>query len=67
VGSQRAARRRQTGLATHPLYKFSGFAGYGWLALVAVAMLLAGYAGFAKISAAQWCTRVGRSAGRRAH
>ena len=41
------------GLATHPLYKFFGFAAYGWLALVAVAILLAGYAGFAKISAAQ--------------
>jgi hypothetical protein len=40
------------GLATHPLYKFFGFAGYGWLALVAVAILLAAYAGFAKISAA---------------
>jgi hypothetical protein len=40
------------GLATHPLYKFFGFAGYGWLALVAVAILLAAYAGFTEISAA---------------
>jgi hypothetical protein len=39
------------GLATHPLYKFFGFAAYGWLALVAIAILLAAYAGFAKISA----------------
>jgi hypothetical protein len=40
----------KTGLATHPLYKFFGFAAFGWLALVAVAILLAAYAGFAKIS-----------------
>jgi hypothetical protein len=40
------------GFATHPLYKFFGFAGYGWLALVAVAILLAAYAGFAEISVA---------------
>jgi hypothetical protein len=39
------------GLATHPLYKFFGFAAYGWLALVAVAILFAAYAGFAKVSA----------------
>ena len=41
----------KAGLATHPLYKFAGFAGYGWLALVVVAVLLAAVAGFAKISA----------------
>jgi len=41
----------KTGLATHPLYKFAGFAGYGWLALVLVAVLLAVYAGFVKVSA----------------
>ena len=29
------------GLATHPLYHFAGFAGYGWLALVVVAVLVA--------------------------
>ena len=39
------------GLATHPLYKWFGFEGYGWLALVAVAILLALYAGFVKASA----------------
>jgi hypothetical protein len=31
----------KAGLASHPLYKFAGFAGYGWLALVAVAVLWA--------------------------
>jgi hypothetical protein len=41
----------KVGLATHPLYKYFGFAGYGWLALVAIAILLAAYAGFAKASA----------------
>jgi hypothetical protein len=39
------------GLATHPLYKFAGYAGYGWLALVAVAVLLGAIAGFGRISA----------------
>jgi hypothetical protein len=39
------------GLATHPLYKWFGYAGYGWLVLVAVAILLAAFAGFAKASA----------------
>ena len=41
----------KAGLATHPLYKYSGFAGYGWLALVVVAVLVAAVAGFGKISA----------------
>jgi hypothetical protein len=44
----------KAGLAGHsiyPLYKFSGFAGYGWLALVVVAVLVGAVAGFAKISA----------------
>jgi hypothetical protein len=41
------------GLASHWLYRFSGFAGYGWLALVVVAILLALIAGFGKI-AANW-------------
>ncbi|MGD0894242.1 MAG: hypothetical protein ABR923_22205 [Terracidiphilus sp.] len=39
------------GLGTHPLYKWFGYAGYGWIALVAIAILLAAYAGFAKVSA----------------
>jgi hypothetical protein len=41
----------KVGLATHPLYKFAGFAGYGWLALVAVAVLVGAFAGFGKIAA----------------
>jgi hypothetical protein len=39
------------GLATHPLYKFAGFAGYGWLALVVVAVLVGAIAGFGKVIA----------------
>ncbi len=41
----------KAGLASHPLYHFAGFAGYGWLALVVVAVLLGAVAGFGKISA----------------
>jgi len=41
----------KAGLHTHWLYKFAGFAGYGWLALVAVAVLLAAVAGFGKLTA----------------
>jgi hypothetical protein len=41
----------KTGLAADPLYKFAGFAGYGWLALVVVAVLVGAIAGFGKISA----------------
>ena len=41
----------KTGLATHPLYRFASFAGYGWLALVVVAVLLGALAGFGRISA----------------
>jgi hypothetical protein len=44
----------KAGLAGHsgyPLYKISGFAGYGWLALVIVAVLVGAIAGFGKISA----------------
>jgi hypothetical protein len=39
------------GLASDPLYRFAGFAGYGWLVLVAVAILVGAIAGFGKISA----------------
>jgi hypothetical protein len=42
----------KAGLATHPLYKFAGFAGYGWLALVVVAVLVGAIAGFGKLSSA---------------
>jgi hypothetical protein len=40
----------KAGLVSHPLYKFAGFAGYGWLALVAVAVLLGALAGFGKVA-----------------
>lgn len=39
----------KAGLSSHWLYRFSGFAGYGWLALVGLAILLAAVAGFGKI------------------
>lgn len=39
------------GLATHPLYHFAAYAGYGWSALVVAAVVLAAYAGFGKVSA----------------
>jgi hypothetical protein len=35
----------------YPAYKFAGFAGYGWIALVVVAVLLGAIAGFGKITA----------------
>jgi len=41
----------KAGLAHHALYRFAGFAGYGWLALVVVAVLLAAIAGFGKLTA----------------
>jgi len=40
----------KAGLHTHALYKFAGFAGYGWLALVVVAVALAALAGFGKVA-----------------
>jgi hypothetical protein len=43
----------KTGLATHPLYHYAGLAGYGWLALVVVAILLGACAGFGRV-AANW-------------
>lgn len=51
----------KAGLAGHsmyPLYKFSGFAGYGWLVLVAIAVLVGAVAGFGKI-AAGWLSWTG--------
>ena len=36
--------------AGYEFYKYFGFAGYGWLALVAVAVLVAAITGFAKLS-----------------
>jgi hypothetical protein len=42
------------GHSAYPLlYKYFGLAGYGWLALAAVAVLVAAYAGFGKV-AANW-------------
>jgi hypothetical protein len=41
----------KAGLSHHPLYRFAGFAGYGWLALVVVAVLVGAIAGFGKIAA----------------
>jgi hypothetical protein len=41
----------KTGLRTDALYKFAGFAGYGWLILVGLAVLVALIAGFGKITA----------------
>jgi hypothetical protein len=40
-------------LTTHPLYHFASFAGYGWMALVVVAVLAAAFAGFGRF-AANW-------------
>lgn len=46
------------GHSIYPLYKLAGFAGYGWLALVLVAVLVAAIAGFGKV-AASWIGWVG--------
>ncbi|MGA2889641.1 MAG: hypothetical protein ABSE51_16455 [Terracidiphilus sp.] len=40
----------KAGLRIDTLYKFAGFAGYGWLALVVFAVLVAAVAGFGKLS-----------------
>jgi hypothetical protein len=40
------------GLAHHWLYRYAGFAGYGWLALVVLAVLLGAIAGLGRIAAA---------------
>jgi len=39
------------GVASHALYRFEGFAGYGWIALVVVAALLGVFAAFSRITA----------------
>jgi hypothetical protein len=46
-----AVRAGLAGHALYPAYKFAGFAGYGWLALVAAAILVGAIAGFGKIAA----------------
>jgi hypothetical protein len=38
------------GHALYPAYRFAGFAGYGWIALVVVAVLVGAIAGFGKIA-----------------
>jgi hypothetical protein len=40
------------GDSIYPAYKFAGFAGYGWIALVAVAVLVGAVAAFGRITAA---------------
>jgi hypothetical protein len=47
----------KAGLHSDKLYKYAGLAGYGWLALVVVGILVAAYAGFARISA-KWMSMV---------
>ena len=39
------------GHALYPAYKFAGFAGYGWIALVVAAVLVGMIAGFGKVAA----------------
>jgi hypothetical protein len=39
------------GVPSHALYRYEGFAGYGWIALVAVAVLVGAFAALAKIAA----------------
>jgi hypothetical protein len=48
----------KTGLRADALYKFAGFAGYLWLALVGVAVLVGLAAGFGKLTA-NWFSWVG--------
>ncbi|HVN93591.1 MAG TPA: hypothetical protein VMT38_07840 [Terracidiphilus sp.] len=45
-----AVKAGLAGHALYPAYKFAGFAGYGWTALVAVAILVGATAGFGKIA-----------------
>ena len=40
-----------SGTPGHPVYRFAGLAGYGWLALVAIGILAAGIVGFARVAA----------------
>ncbi len=52
-----AVKAGLAGHAIYPFYKFFGMAGYGWLAMVAVAVLVAAAAGFAKLTA-KWVSMV---------
>jgi hypothetical protein len=46
-----AVKAGLAGNCLYPAYKYAGMAGYGWIALIAVALLVGGLAGFGKISA----------------
>jgi hypothetical protein len=46
-----AVKAGLAGHALYPAYKFAGFAGYGWIALVVVAVLVGASAGFGRIAA----------------
>jgi hypothetical protein len=50
-----AVKAGLAGQSAYPLYKLSGLAGYGWLALVAIAILVAAFAGIRKIAAGWLC------------
>lgn len=44
-----AVKEGLAGHSIYPLYKFAGMAGYGWIALVVIAVLVGAIAGFGKI------------------
>lgn len=48
----------KAGLSTHPLYHFAGFAGYGWIVLVAFAIVL-GMAASSAGAASNWLSWTG--------
>jgi hypothetical protein len=50
-GQPDAVKAGLAGHALYPAYKFAGFAGYGWIALVVMAFVVGAIAGFGKISA----------------
>ena len=54
------------GVPSHALYRYEGLAGYGWIALVVVAVVLAAVAGFGRIAAGwlSWAGALARCAGR---
>ena len=46
-----AVKAGLAGHALYPAYRFAGYAGYGWIALVVVSILVGAIAGFGKITA----------------
>lgn len=46
-----AVKAGLAGQCLYPAYRFEGFAGYGWIALVVVAVLVGAIAGFGKVAA----------------